>query len=243
MTSQKQNEANRRNAQRSTGPRTDTGKARAALNRVKHGIYAKSQIIPGEDLAQREALEAAYMERFAPETIEQLHLVKILIDLDWEDARLVKADAQLWTYGVNNAYKPQPDTVLGKAFMNHNRTFNILGRRRDANQRRYLITLRELQSLQSIPLPDDPDAAEQPDPGPQAPPEAPDPAPQPVETAPAMGSNPHNPTRPQGPLQGNGHPNPRHLPIDECPNCSVPGYPSPSCDSVARSDTRNHQAG
>ena len=57
MATHKQTEANRRNAQQSTGPRTGNGKARAAMNNLKHGIYAESEIIPGEDVSQRQALE------------------------------------------------------------------------------------------------------------------------------------------------------------------------------------------
>jgi len=291
MATHKQNEANRSNAQRSTGPRSDSGKARAALNNFQHGIYAKSPIAPGEDPAQRKALEDAYLARFNPQTIEQLYLVYVLIELHWEDIRLVKADAHLWTRGIKDAYKPQPDTVFGQAFQNSRETFLFLGRRRDANHRKYIATIRELESLQPIPLPDDLDATEQPDPGmdpgpppataaeaaepatetpemasnpqtapttaspapdppatpPPAPPAPPAPAPQPVETAaktPEMGSNPQTPppapdlrplaprppalgprpTAPQG-----WHPNPGHPPIDECPVCSVLGYPSPSC--------------
>jgi len=290
MATNKQNEANRRNAQRSTGPRSDSGKARAAMNNFQHGIYAKSPIAPGEDPAQREALQAAYLARFDPPTIEQLYLVNVLSELHWEDIRLVKADAHLWTRGIKDAYKPQPDSVFGQAFQNNRETFLFLGRRRDANHRKYIATLRELESLQSVPLLDDLDDADQPQPdpapapapdppaGPQpetpaaapsaqpepaspAPqpahpqPEAPAPAPQPVETAAKtseMGSNPQTPPpahsrlgehsgfaepeprppapgpRPTDPERG-WHPNPGHPPIDECPNCSVLGYPSPSC--------------
>jgi hypothetical protein len=32
-------EANRRNAQHSTGPKTDEGKARSSQNSIKHGIF------------------------------------------------------------------------------------------------------------------------------------------------------------------------------------------------------------
>ena len=116
MATEKQAAANRRNAQRSTGPRTDRGKARAAMNNVKHGAYAESEIIPGEDLAERETLAEAYMQRFAPETIEQLHLVQVLIRLDWEETRLAKAEAQLWTYSMRFAFEPEPDTVMGQGF-------------------------------------------------------------------------------------------------------------------------------
>jgi hypothetical protein len=42
MTSQKQIEANRRNAQKSTGPKTEEGKAVSRLNARKHGIFASA---------------------------------------------------------------------------------------------------------------------------------------------------------------------------------------------------------
>ena len=40
MASPAQIAANRANAQRSTGPRTEQGKARAASSSFKHGLYA-----------------------------------------------------------------------------------------------------------------------------------------------------------------------------------------------------------
>jgi len=39
MTTQKQIKANRQNAQKSTGPKTDEGKAAVSQNAVKHGIF------------------------------------------------------------------------------------------------------------------------------------------------------------------------------------------------------------
>ena len=42
-------ERNRRNAQHSTGPRTPEGRACSAQNATKHGLYAKSLVIRGED--------------------------------------------------------------------------------------------------------------------------------------------------------------------------------------------------
>jgi hypothetical protein len=40
MTTQKQLEANRKNALRSTGPKTDLGKSISRLNATEHGLYA-----------------------------------------------------------------------------------------------------------------------------------------------------------------------------------------------------------
>ena len=49
MSSAKQIAANRRNALRSTGPRTDEGRAKCRLNAVKHGLAAQALLLPGED--------------------------------------------------------------------------------------------------------------------------------------------------------------------------------------------------
>jgi hypothetical protein len=49
MTSDKQGAANRRNAQKSTGPKTPEGKAAVRLNAMKHGLLSKDVLLPGED--------------------------------------------------------------------------------------------------------------------------------------------------------------------------------------------------
>jgi len=46
-----QTEANRANAQLSTGPKTDTGKARARLNATRHGLTGQVMILSTEELA------------------------------------------------------------------------------------------------------------------------------------------------------------------------------------------------
>jgi len=46
--SQKKLEANRRNAQQSTGPRTEEGKGTSSMNAVKHGLLAQGVITRGD---------------------------------------------------------------------------------------------------------------------------------------------------------------------------------------------------
>ncbi|MEA2709630.1 MAG: hypothetical protein QOF78_2231, partial [Phycisphaerales bacterium] len=47
--SQRKRRANRRNAQKSTGPRTAEGKRRAARNSISHGIFCFDLLLDGED--------------------------------------------------------------------------------------------------------------------------------------------------------------------------------------------------
>jgi hypothetical protein len=51
MATQEQVEANRQNAQKSTGPRTAEGKMAVALNAVKHGLTANIDVVCQEDQA------------------------------------------------------------------------------------------------------------------------------------------------------------------------------------------------
>jgi hypothetical protein len=49
MTSDAQVSSNRKNARKSTGPKTEEGKARSSQNARKHGLYAQPPIVPGEE--------------------------------------------------------------------------------------------------------------------------------------------------------------------------------------------------
>ena len=52
MASAAQTNANRANAQKSTGPRTPEGKALVAQNAVKHGLLAQREVVQGEDAGE-----------------------------------------------------------------------------------------------------------------------------------------------------------------------------------------------
>jgi hypothetical protein len=83
MVSQAKIDANRRNARRSTGPRTSEGKERARFNALKHGATAQIPVLPGEDPAAFLELVADYKADFNPKTrferdmVERLALVEL----------------------------------------------------------------------------------------------------------------------------------------------------------------------
>jgi hypothetical protein len=66
MATEKQITANRKNAQKSTGPRTLNGKRKSRRNAVRHGLTAETVIDVIEEAADYEALAAAINVDFRP---------------------------------------------------------------------------------------------------------------------------------------------------------------------------------
>ncbi len=59
-------EINRENAQKSTGPKTEEGKAKSSQNRFKHGVYSKQVVAPGEDPAELDELRGKLRDEHQP---------------------------------------------------------------------------------------------------------------------------------------------------------------------------------
>ena len=67
MISERQQEANRRNAAKSNGPKTTEGRAAVRMNALKHGLTA-AEIIPPtvEEKLEFEQFQAAFEEECQP---------------------------------------------------------------------------------------------------------------------------------------------------------------------------------
>jgi hypothetical protein len=88
MASRKQLEADRENAKRSTGPKTQAGKARSRLNSRKHGLTAKTLVIVGEDPDDFDELRAELMKQHGPQLALEYELVERLSGLLWRLRRV-----------------------------------------------------------------------------------------------------------------------------------------------------------
>ena len=83
MASDRQIAANRRNANRSTGPRTSSGKLQSRGNAYRHGLTAETVIASLEDINDYRMLEASVYEDYAPNTVIEHELVGRLASLLW----------------------------------------------------------------------------------------------------------------------------------------------------------------
>jgi hypothetical protein len=148
MATTEQIDANRQNAQKSTGPRTPEGKAASRFNALKSGIDAQAQIITGEDPANLDALVAEYQQRFDTSAPECRMLVDTLISCEWLFRRLNRAEASLWECAIMDTQCRLSSNhhPLGRVLDRRHDKFDRLQRRVDAIQRNYHRALKELRS-------------------------------------------------------------------------------------------------
>ena len=95
MTSFRQIEANRRNAIRSTGPRTEEGKRQTRRNAVRHGLCAETVIEIVEDIEDYRAFEAAVIADYDAQTAVERELVLRLASLLWRLRRATAIETDL----------------------------------------------------------------------------------------------------------------------------------------------------
>jgi hypothetical protein len=83
MATEAQVVANRRNAQKSTGPRTAEGKAAVSQNAVKHGLLAQADVIRGEDREEFELYREELFWELNPLGTMECRLAERIVSLAW----------------------------------------------------------------------------------------------------------------------------------------------------------------
>jgi hypothetical protein len=82
-------EANRANAQKSTGPRTADGMARSRANALTHGLTSRELILlPTEDAAAFEQFRAALLQTLSPIGPEEAALAETIVAQHWRLQRI-----------------------------------------------------------------------------------------------------------------------------------------------------------
>jgi hypothetical protein len=87
--------ANRRNARKSTGPRTAAGKAVSSRNALRHGLAARAAIVLGEDPADLQRFRAELRAALAPKDGREEWLAETAAEAAWRLRRVWRAEAAL----------------------------------------------------------------------------------------------------------------------------------------------------
>jgi hypothetical protein len=156
-TSEARRAANRANAQHSTGPRTEEGKAKSSMNAVKTGLTGRTVVLPNEDIhAYYDHLDR-HLADFSPATDREKALVKTIADTEWRLLRIGPLEAGIYAVGrrkLADQFANEPDVfnredlINAEIFLTYRKDFSNLAlqERRLRSQRKADIA--ELQQLQ-----------------------------------------------------------------------------------------------
>jgi len=171
MATQKQIDANRRNARKSTGPKTPEGKRKVAANALRHGLTAATATLPGEDESHFDQFCDELRAEHQPHGPTEEILFQQLAHAAWRLRRcrsletglfeMRLADLDGFMHGKYNNLKPH--TRYACVFHQDTADSNVLNNlsRYEARaERAFYRALHELQRLQAtragrhVPLPE-----------------------------------------------------------------------------------------
>jgi hypothetical protein len=84
-------EISRANSRKSTGPRTAEGKDRSKYNATKHGLTARSVLLPGEDPTQLAARQQQLIDDLQPRHSAEITAIELMAGAIWRSDRSERA--------------------------------------------------------------------------------------------------------------------------------------------------------
>src|SRR5713101_7660089 len=96
MATLKQFEANRRNSQKSTGPRTPEGKAAVSMNSLRHGLRARTVVLPGESREEFNQLCDDLEREWQPQSRTARFFLEQMAVSQWKLTRMEVAEAGIF---------------------------------------------------------------------------------------------------------------------------------------------------
>ncbi len=148
--SPKQLEANRRNALKSTGPRTPEGKLRASRNAVTHGLTARHAVLSIEDRDEYETLRAALIAEHQPVGVQELLLVTQVAAAFQRIQRIHLAQVALFEQHLDEDESATGGATLANSMTRHAAAYDVLRRYEATANSVYFRSLNQLLKLQAI---------------------------------------------------------------------------------------------
>jgi len=90
--------ANIANAQKSTGPKTEEGKAKSSANRLSWGFASNTILIPGEDPDEFRGLLQDFMAEHQPICVTEQVLVETMAQEKWLSLRAIRLQGEAFMY-------------------------------------------------------------------------------------------------------------------------------------------------
>ena len=91
--------ANRANAQKSTGPTSEAGRAKSSLNALKHGLTGNTVLLDSDDADTYQHHLDEHVLQFKPITFEERRLVQSIHDCAWRLDRILNLESTIYAKG------------------------------------------------------------------------------------------------------------------------------------------------
>ena len=99
MATEAQINANRKNAENSTGPTSEAGKARVSLNAVKTGLTARVMLLSAEDAPIYQKHMDRFFTKYSPANDDEHDLVQTIVDTEWRIRQIAPLEASIIAVG------------------------------------------------------------------------------------------------------------------------------------------------
>lgn len=148
--------ANRANAQLSTGPKSNEGKAKSCMNAIKSGLTGRTVLLPTDDAAGYQSHIEAYEREFQPVGQRERDLVQSIADTQWRLLRIPSLETGILALGqlefANSLDEHEaglrPGMIEVKTFLKYERQLRNLQLQEARLSRRREKEIAELRTLQ-----------------------------------------------------------------------------------------------
>jgi hypothetical protein len=150
MVSEKQLAANRRNAEKSTGPKSAEGKSNSSRNNLRHGLTGHISLLPTEDRDAHDAFCNELIDSLTAETPMEHQLANSIAEDSWRLNRARAIETNMFALGHQHERREAQIALAdARTFQTQAAAFNLLSlyeQRINRNLQRNLKLLGELQT-------------------------------------------------------------------------------------------------
>jgi hypothetical protein len=157
MATQNQINANRANAQHSTGPVTPEGRAKSSHNAVKTGLTGQTVLLKTDDVTVYNQHLERFQTQYQPATDQEKDLVQDLADTEWRLLRITPLESGILALGRRELaplFADESDPAVrevlleAKLFLTYRRDLNNLSIQQSRLRKHRDLVLTELKQLQ-----------------------------------------------------------------------------------------------
>ena len=151
-------EINRKNAQNSTGPTSENGKRKSALNGIKHGLTGQHLLLLPHEAEPYQRMTAAFRSDYNPQTELESQLVQHIVDCNMRLHRIAAIESNMFAVGtIENVredveHDDATEVVVAqtRAWMKQADSFEKLGRHEGRISRQLLKYTAEMDRVQTL---------------------------------------------------------------------------------------------